>query len=436
MLKRDYFIRAASHGAWRYRLWILSTFAETNQTSVDWKADPFAYRYVKTEEGHFFVDPDDPTQLEPIDDAPASGPLFGVYERFILRQGDFPNNATDLTTTYGNALFNAVAIFSCFGSTIPYVNKRLDPGGVEKLYVSNIVSNPVAGEVTPPGSVTVNQVQEHLAAMFDVIQNLDKLCVQSVSPKMLSVDPSVIAYRDKWLAENQDKLTDLTAVAEFIKTLVEMDKATFKGDPAEGFFIKGKQFDVVRLRVHILHGVEHSFDQDGTFELVTKSLSEGWDLKHFAALNNSLRDGSYNRGSKTALGGEAVKFFYRRYQNSRLVPGDCGTPIVIRRLVTKSNASRLVGNFYVNDAKELVRLDEQNVTPLVGKRIKMRDPAGCRAGGFDYCETCFGNSIDDSPNAMANVFAEVASRFMSIFMAKMHGTSLKTAHYDFKTWIT
>ena len=436
MLKRDYFIKAANHGAWRYRLWILTTFAVTNQSNVDWKADPFPYRYVHNEEGHFFVDPEDNTKLVPIDDAPDGGVLFGVTETFILRQGEFPNNQTDLKTTYGNALFNAVAIFSCFDATIPYVNKRLNPGGVEKLYVSKIVSNPKLGEVVPEGSVTVAQVQDHLAAMFDVIQNLDKLCVQSASPKMLSVDPSVIEYRDKWLAENQDKLTDLTAVADFIKTLVEMDKATFKGDPAEGFFIKGKQFDVVRLRVHILHGVEHSFDQDGTFQLVTKSLSEGWDLKHFAELNNSLRDGSYNRGSKTALGGEAVKFFYRRYQNSRLIPGDCGTPITIRRLVTKSNADRLVGNFYQDDTGALIRLDNSNVTAFIGKRIKMRDPAGCRAGGFDCCEVCFGDAIDDTPNAMANVYAEVASKFMSIFMAKMHGTSLKTAHYDFKTWIT
>jgi len=251
---------------------------------------------------------------------------------------------------------------------------------------------------------------------------------------MLTVKPEVLELRDRLLAENKDKLKDLTVVAGIIKRLVEADKASFKGDPAEGFFIKDKHFSIVRLRTKILHGIEYSFEDDGSFELVTKSLSEGWDFTKFATLNNSLRDGSYNRGAKTALGGEAVKFFYRRYQNSHLVKGDCGTPIFIPKRVTKRNAKRLVGNYYVDRNGTPTMVTSENVGGLTGQTLPFRDPAGCRAGGFDYCEICFGKALDDAPEMIANVTAEVASKFMSIFMAKMHGTQLRTTLVDFKFW--
>ena len=435
MNKRDYFVEALRAGAWKRRTWIYSVFNVTNLKNQPMPEDRWAYRIYELDGQYAFVDPKNDNDLTPLEGHVVTEPLVGVKEVFILRASELPNVTKDIRTTYGNALFNAVAIASAFGATVPYVNAKKNPRQLESLFVPKIISDPEPGHTAPPGNVTVSQVHIYLAAMHDVVQNLDKLCVQSASPAMLDVDPSVIALRDRLLEENKDKLKDLTVVADIIKQLVEADKATFKGDPAEGFFIKGKHFNVVRLRTKIMHGIEYSFDDDGTFDLVTKSLAEGWDFTRFPTLNNSLRDGSYNRGAKTALGGEAVKFFYRRYQNSRYVPGDCGTPVTIPRRVSKYNAPRLRGNFFVSDAGEMVRITNDNYQSLIGKTLNMRDPGGCRAGGFDYCEVCFGNAIADSPEMIANVTAAVASKFMDIFMAKMHGTQLRTTRVNFKQWI-
>ena len=433
MDKRDYFIAASNAEAWRNRVWIFSAFTVTNLKNQPRPEDLWPYRLFELDGGYAFINPKTKL-LEPIDNTSVTEPLFNFKERFVIKAGELANVQKDTLTTYGNALFNVVAIISAFGGKLPYINAKKKPGAIESLFVSKIVVNPASGEEIPEGKVTVAEVHKYLAVMHDVVQNLDNICVQSTSPAMLGVKPEVLALRDRLLEENKDQLNDLTVVASIIKQLVEADKASFKGDPAEGFFIKDKHFAVVRLRTKILHGIEYSFDDDGTFELITKSLSEGWDFTKFPALNNSLRDGSYNRGAKTALGGEAVKFFYRRYQNSHLVRGDCGTPITIPRRVTKSNAKRLVGNYYVDPTKGLTHIDESNIDGLVGQRLQMRDPAGCRAGGFDYCEICFGNALDDSPEMIANVMAEVASKFMSIFMAKMHGTQLRTSKVNFKYW--
>lgn len=436
MDKRSYFIEALRADAWRWRTWIFSVFNVTDLNRQPDHDNRWPYRIYAVEGQYAYVDPKRGNQLTVIEGTNVKEPLLGVKEEFILRSGDLLNVDKDLKTTYGNCLFNAVAITSAFGKKIPYINAKLKPNQIEKLFVSKIIANPQEGDLVDPTKVTVSEVHTHLAAMHDVIQNLDKLCVQSVSPAMLGVDPSVLALRDRLLEENKDKLNDLTVVANIVKQLIDADKATFKGDPAEGFFTKGKHFNVVRFRTQIMHGIEYSFDDDGTFDLVVKSLSEGWDFTRFPTLNNSLRDGSYNRGAKTALGGEAVKFFYRRYQNSHYVEGDCGTPITIPRRARKSNSARLVGNYYVSDAGETTLITIDNHQSLVGKTLKMRDPGGCRAGGFDYCAICFGKSIEDSPEMIANVTAQVASQFMDIFMAKMHGTELRTTPVDFKYWIT
>ena len=433
MDKRDYFVAASKADAWRHRVWIFTAFTVTDLKNQPRPDDHWDYRLFELDGGYAFFNPLTKL-LEPIEGTTVTQPLFDFKERFVIKAGEIPNVTKDTLTTYGNALFNVVAIVSAFGSKVPYVNAKKKPGAIESLFVSKIVSNPAPGEEIPADKVSVGEVHKHLAVMHDVIQNLDHICVQSTSPAMLGVKPEVLALRDRLLEENKDRLNDLTVVAAIIKQLVQADKDSFKGDPAEGFFIKDKHFAVVRLRTKILHGIEYSFDDDGTFELVTKSLSEGWDFSKFPALNNSLRDGSYNRGAKTALGGEAVKFFYRRYQNSHLVKGDCGTPITIPRRVTKLNAKRLVGNYYVSPTNGVTHIDETTVDGLIGQTLQMRDPAGCRAGGFDYCEICFGNALDDSPEMIANVMAEVASRFMSIFMAKMHGTQLRTSKVDFKYW--
>lgn len=431
---RDYFVAALRAEAWRHRIWIYSVFNVVDHNAAPNPDDRWPYRLYSQQGQLWFVDPNNNHQLTLLRDSRDGTPLVGVKETFTLRVGELPNVTTDVNTTYGNALFNAVAICMPFGDTIPYVNGKMKSGQIQKLFVSKIVSDPAPGEAVPPGKVTVSQVHQHLAAMHDVIQNLDKLCVQSVSPHMLEVSPEVLALRDRLLEENKDRLNDLTVVAAIVKQLIEADKATFKGDPAEGFFIKDKQFAVARFRTKIMHGIEHSFDGDGTFELVTKSLSEGWDFKMFPALNNSLRDGSYNRGAKTALGGEAVKFFYRRYQNSRYVPGDCGTRVTVPKRVTKANADRLVGNYFV-DGAEITKITPEMAPTLVGRTLQMRDPGGCQAGLLDYCSVCFGESLESSPEMIANITAEVASRFMSIFMAKMHGTQLRTTRVDFNFWI-
>lgn len=439
MKKNDYFFLAVKAEAWRHRVWQLNAFAVTQAMPIE--GTPFPYQ-LRVEQAAFeFYNPES-SDWEAIEDGRVGAPLFDFAEQFEIQPGQLENVTKKERTTYGNAFFNAVALCWPFGGTIPYYNSKGGAKNIEALFIDRIVEDPEGADPfnreivsvdrskVPAGKVCATQVWRHLDVMFDIIANMALLCSQTASEGILTVAPEVIELRDRLLAENKDKLKDLSVVADIIQQVVAADRESLKDDPAFNFLYSGKAFDVVRLRTQIMHGVEHSFEQDGSFALITRSLAEGWDFDFFAEMNNSSRDGSFNRGALTALGGEAVKFFYRRYQNSKLVAGDCGTKVYIPRRIDRTNYRRVIGNSYVEQGR-LIKITAEVAEKLLGKVVEMRDPGGCVAGGFDYCEVCFGDVLKNSPDAIANIMADVASQMMYIFMKKMHGTAIKTTRYDF-----
>ena len=429
MDKVEYFIKALASGAWKHREWIFSTFTIAHLNALGFKRKVYPYQLVVQDGTYYFYDPERNMELTELAPYGTVDPLFPHDELLIAPAGCIANLQEDKKTTYGNLLFNAVALAHPFGAEIKYVNKFIAPKAIQNLFLEKIIEDPEDG-VIPPGKVTVSQVHTHQNAMYNIIGNLSLICLQSTSRRMYIVDKSIIALRDKLLKEHENQLSDLSVVADIVKQLVTALRESYKNDPASGFLILDKHFETILMRTQVMHGVEHSFNNDGSFALIIKSLSEGWDLDYFTELNNSARMGSFNRGANTALGGEAVKFFYRRYQNSRLVDKDCGSKVTITKVVTKFNVARIIGNYYVEDGA-MVKITRETAPSLLGRTIEFRDPTGCQAGGMDYCVYCLGENFKNNPTAIPNIMAEVPSQWMYIFMKKMHGESLSNVEFDF-----
>lgn len=428
--KVEYFIKALASGAWKKREWIFSSFTIAHLNALGIKKKIYPYQLVVKDNTYYFYHPEQNMELVELAPYSTETPLFPHDEFLIAPAGCVANLSTDKKTTYGNLLFNAVALAHPFGDVIPYVNKFIAPKAIQNLFLEKVIDDPEDGVEPPPGKVTVSQVHKHQNAMYNIIGNLSLICLQSTSKRMYIVDKSIIELRDKLLKEHANELSDLSVVADIVKQLVTALRESYKNDPASGFLILDKHFETILMRTQVMHGVEHSFNNDGSFALIVKSLSEGWDLDYFTELNNSARMGSFNRGANTALGGEAVKFFYRRYQNSRLIDKDCGSKVTITKEVTKFNVSRIIGNYYV-EADSLVKVTRESAQSLLGKTLEFRDPTGCKAGGMDYCVYCLGENFKLNPTAIPNIMAEVPSQWMYIFMKKMHGESLSNVEFDF-----
>lgn len=422
---RDYFLLVKERDAWKEVDWIYAAFTysipdEKNKNSYDLYINRYDDRVT-------FYDKEKDEEIV-LDFVDTKSPVFGIYDIVEFEAGTWLCHPEKLSTTWGNALFNMMAIEFPFRGKLPYINRFVDGGDIEKSI--NIARNE---EDLKRGYVTMEEYQNFANVMFNIVSNLGSICVQSSSPGIIGIHPDVLALKEKLIKEMGHKFDDLVVVADFIKQLVDKDKETLKNDPAVAFMIKGKQYDIVRLRNMILHGVEFGFESTATFDLVLSSLREGWDLKYFRTYNNSLRDGSLSRGLLTALGGVTFKSTIRRWQNVKYIFGDCGTNVLIpRHIANKVDANRVVGNRFSNNGKlELVTND--NYMDLIGKTLLFRDPAGCKIGKGNYCQYCMGEKFHDTPTALPASASDIGSRFMNIFMKKMHGTKLETTELDLET---
>ena len=456
MDRRQYFIECLQAGKYRSKRWIFSVFTlNKNVPTLEaknklitgaslWLAEDteLDYEIMKNpadDKGVYFVDPNNQRQLTKIEDVVSTEPVFRVRDRITLNPGDLANVGSEIDTTYGNALINAMVLVWPFGNKIPFITGRINGGDLEEKIGARLKDTPPDGVERDPSFLYVDEFLKYCEAMSS-LAGLAPINVPSASRRSMTVDPSVIKRRDELLEQYKDQLGDPAIVARIEEELANLDKATFKGDPAEGFYISKKGFEVTRKRQFVMVGTESGFgDTKRGVKPITASLQEGWQIEYLPEMADSLRSGSFNRGSQTALGGESVKYFYRIFQNTKVAEEDCGTNGGITRLITKDNWKSFLGLHLVptNDrSPDTTRLTEEKIKSFIGQRIKVRSPMICKTEGASFCARCVGDSLARSPTGLHIAFADVGSIFMLSFMKKMHGTALRTARYDPRISIT
>ena len=186
----------------------------------------------------------------------------------------------------------------------------------------------------------------------------------------------------------------------------------------------------------MMGGLEQAEISNGKKVLVEKSLSEGWDIEKLPAMIDSLRDGSYNRGAMTALGGEAVKFLFRIFAATKITEEDCHSQVGIPITLTDENKALYDGNTIILPNKEQVLLKKENINQYLNQPVMVRSTGFCKTGNANFCLTCCGHALKGSENALAAMASEVGSKMLDVFMAKMHGTALETVPWDYKATIS
>ena len=464
MDKRDFFIEALQAGAYKYKEWVIGAFTvmmgdDDDADKLDPKAKtgylaygrdvnyPYRILRLKDYKGYCFVDTVDEGMIVEIAGSDKTKPLFTLNERILLKRGDLENVDKDIDTLYGNALINAIIFIYPFGNKVPFMTGRISPSQLDKYIAGRLTDNPKADSERSADKLYVDEYLKYCQAVSS-LAGLALIGVPAASPKLLTVNPAIRKRRDELFKENADKLHDPAMVAKIEAELVAMDRADFKGDPAEGFLIKSKSFDVARKRAKIMHGVETGFgDTSNGVDPIRTSLSEKWDIEKLPAMVNSLRAGVYNRGHQTALGGESVKFFYRVFQNTRVLEEDCGVKGGMHWDITELNYKSFVGLHRafpkgIRQTEETSEnlsskpMDETFLKSMIGKSMLIRTPMLCKTKAPSFCARCVGTQIASAPTGVHIAMSDVGSIFMLCFMKAMHGKALQTAFYDFNSAIT
>lgn len=428
MTKYELFLKAIATGLYQKRAWVISAFSVISEGMDDWKKDPYPYRIVQTPSGNFYVDEDQ--TLVQLKDSKAGEPVLRFKEPIALKAGQIYNLKEDITSTVGNAFVNASTLAYAFGDKIPYITGDFNVGKIEDKIVTMLEDTP---EPNAPRAQDRIYVDEYLD-WVDAMQHLTvycQLCVWAATAKTMTPPPGIAAYRNKLLEENKDHLHDPEVIAMIDKKLVEFDAAYLKGDPGENFLMSAKSRNVVRKKLFLMHGAEHSMEGGVGVELIKNSLVEGWNVDDFPLVNDSLRAGSFNRGAETQLGGEATKWLFRASSNALVTAPDCGSRLGMRVTVTEKNVKKLVGFYAI--ATQGVKLieDEAEAGKYLGKTIMRRSPMFCKLSKTDYCQTCVGTKLAGNPKALSLAVAAYGSEFLSLFMKKMHSTSLQVAKLNY-----
>lgn len=432
MKKIDYLFAALKAGTYRKKSWALSVFSVTQEPE-----ERYPYAVIRTEKTTVFVDPENTENLITIEDAKPQTPLFSFKDRVDITPDLVPNCKGKLNVTVGNVFFNYYVLVYALGTRIEFMEGRLTPGAVQNKIRPLMSDYPPEGKERDPKLIYPDDYRKFNKAIFG-ISGFTQLCVPSATRRMMTTHPDARKLRTELLEKHKDRLWDPAVIAKIEEELVNLDKEWMKSDPdgGDGFFVKdSKAYGVVRKRVHLMHGAEMGFSDGTRATLVVNSLNEGWDTDKLPDMINSAREGSYNRGRDTALGGEAVKFLGRVFQNTMITEDDCGSKLGWEKQITEFNYRKFIG-FYRIVANGSEVITEEFAKSQIGKTLTIRSPMLCKTPKTGFCKHCMGEPNAINPTALGLLAADLGSQLMYISMSAMHGKELKTNAYDLKKAIT
>lgn len=433
MLKRDFLLNAFNKSTVYYRAeWVFALFTVVRGLGEQPIKDPYDYM-INQQDGKyvFWLE----NQWVPIEDSPPiTQPLYRVEEGILLQsQADLIQPCTvpfPFTTRVGTLFTNYYCLVSAFGDKIVYQNGKISISKLEEMIAPRII-NP--DEDKPDGLLPADV--KKFSSACQSMAGFSSIASPSASEYTVQPAPGIDEFKAQLLEKYKDQLNDPAIIAIIDKALVDYDKAFQAQDPEGGFYMSGKAFDVSRKKLFSMHGLEQPEVSGGKATLITNSLSEGWDVTKLPAMNDSLRDGSFNRGALTALGGESVKFIFRIFATTKATEDDCGSTVGVPYLLTERIAKRFEGHTLILKNGQQVLLDKTNMSNYLNQPVMIRTPATCKTGYANFCYKCLGEKLRMSGNSLAALASDVGSAMMYVFMKKMHGTSLKTAKWNIEETI-
>lgn len=436
MKKSDFFKEAISAGKGELLDWIFGAFSITlYDESSDSALGSYEIRYLRENPESIFpttaifsdLHGNEITLDDYSYDVSNPKPPFEVLEAMEVNKSDLPNIQKKMESTYGRYLANYLLSVYPFYNKIEYINRRFSVKDIEKIVEKKLADLPKDTN-RDSNAIYIDEYHKFQKAC-SLIDSLTQMCVPSATEKSLSGHPDAISVRDRLLEENKDKLHDPSVIAMIEDQLKELDREWLKGDRAMGFYIKPKSINVVRKKSFYMMGSETAFAESTEGTVIATSLNEGWDMTKFPAMANNIREGSFDRGAQTALGGAATKEILRTMQNTQIEQDDCGSTYGVEVIIKKDTVGEYVGNYYLKNNKT-IEITEENVKDLIDKTIVMRSPLFCRTDRAAFCATCIGKKYAAHKTGLATAAANVTNIFMGIFMSSMHGKELSVQRWD------
>lgn len=425
MTKNEYFFKALSAGNYKIMDWVISLFCLSKDAD---QGNSYPYKLSLNPSGHFYRD--ETGQLVRLEDADPSQPLFEVKGRVDITPEQVANCREPLNTTYGNVIVNHILLIYCFGNKIPFLTGKISIGKIQDIVIKNFRDDPAPGEEKDPTAFYVSEYLKFADAAFS-LTSLTQTCVWASTEKNILPPDGLEEFKKSLLAKYGDKIEDPVVITEIEKQLIAFDAEWRKGDPGNAFFISAKSVKVARKKKFLIQGGIVGADGNANkMSLLKNSLYEGMEVDAFPEMASAQRLASYSRGAETMMGGVEVKWMLRASSNLTVSGVDCGSRLGMTTVVSPSNLGDIVGFYLVGKDEPIFVENEEQAGTYLGKKVMRRSPMFCKLEKTDYCQTCVGKRLSDTPFALSSAVSAYGNSFLALFLAKAHGSALETEDLD------
>jgi hypothetical protein len=333
----------------------------------------------------------------------------------------------------GNVLVNQTVLCHSFGDRISFVTGQVNIGKIEDKIAALLQTPPEDLADRDPKAIYTDELEKRYYPAAYSMTGWCQLSAPAATPYTIVTAPDMVEFRKALYEKYKDQLDNPAIVAKIMGELVKHDVEFQSQDPEKGFLRPGtKDFDVVRAKAYISHGIEYDFENRNKITVIQNALSEQWDINKLPEMANSLIDGSFNRGAMTALGGEAAKFIGRFFLNTIIAEDDCGSKLGFKHQITKDNEAGFHWAYFFDEKNNLTLMTPEMAKNYIGKTFIFRSPQFCHTTDGNFCVKCMGRRFENSRTMLASLATEVGSVIMGIQMSAMHGKSLKVEHWDWK----
>ena len=419
MDRLSFFIAGCKAERWRWRTWRIAIFCVTREPpkkhllenyDIDYRADG-TYYYHDGEWVRFT-------------DAVPMKPLFRAREGFDFPADSIPIRTEAFRTTVGRMLFNWMVNYYSLGNKAQWIDKT-----TAKKYSKTIAGRTVDDDAVVEDDKVVYRAHE-VAKVVKSLHAIPSICPY-ISPtagqKSLKTHPDAYKVRDKMLAETPNPTP--ARIVEIQDKMIEMDKEWLGEEMA--FYIEDKSVSVKRKKLYMMQGLNSAFSDTEEPTFIPTSLSEGYRPDDTVAVNNEIREGSFDRGHETAIGGEKVTFFQRVSQNNEVYEGDCGTTITEPYII--DNDYDVYVGLNMTSGGKLSEFTSEYAQANMGKLVQLRRPIYCKSAvAHKYCSACTSAVLAKSPRLISAQIVALASTIMYAYMSSMHGNKMYTEDYIFE----
>ena len=409
--------------------WVFSSLAVPNESSDEWKTNPYHGRLVKQPWGFSYVN-ETLDDLIKIEDSVSDLPLFSPTETIMVDNTLAINASKEkVESNFGALLANLLLLCDYFGPKIPYIPYSLNMEKIESFIIKNRGID-IPGKERDPTKIYLDEYLK-MAEGVEFFRTLTPLCTSSLTDRNMTKPDGLDEFKEKLLKEKYNNdVSDPVKLAAFEAELLVFIKEAMKGDPSLGKLVKGKIEKNSLRKMFGSSGAEGGMG--GAMVPITESLADGltYDGPQLQALINGARSGSYFRGLDTVKGGVSFKLAVRVLSAFLIEDSDCGTKLGLTITYDESNINQLVSRTILG-GKTIQTLEEAKT--YMGKPIVVRSPGYCKSKSSVYCKVCSGERLFRFPEGLAIPASEITGIILAASMAAMHKNTTEVTTLDLST---